>query len=247
MRRTRGFIAMLLTIVMSLCCFAYAADDIVIDVQDGHMKTGSYNIKLANTDKPISIGLEDGNVIATVLTDKGDTMRVNLGQGRVALTKSANPYVTIQQGSSSSATGSKLGNTGATGTCPACGKSLASGDHTKLRCGHYVCKVGEKHFRVCPYCNDFLCLSTGDHTPCPICGDGLCNHDDTKCYYRHNPAPTPFQTTDPDGKIIYYYLSPDGVFMMGNPNKTKGKVWSPAIEWLRKYHPTPSPIPTATP
>ena len=59
--------------------------------------------------------------------------------------------------------------------CPQCGKPLETGDHSKLRCGHYVCVVGKRHFRICDTCNHYLCNNV-NHDKCPACGGGYCRH-----------------------------------------------------------------------
>lgn len=243
MKRLRALFASLLALGLSVALVACAAEDIIIDVVDNSLRTGSYNIPLASSDKPISISLEGGNVIVTAASATGGSIRLDLGQGRVALTRRANPFVRIDQAPGGTGGTQTAGQDDGSGNCVQCGKPLSVGDHSRLRCGHYVCKTGKNHLRVCPSCNDFMCSSTEDHTACPICGVGFCAHNDFKCYYRQNPAPTPFQTTDPQGNVVYYYLSPDGVFMMGNPSGEKGKVWSPGLVWERK-HATPSPSPT---
>jgi len=245
MKWLRALVASLLALGLSACLVAGAADDIIIDVVDNSLRTGTYNIPLASTDKPISIGMENGNVIVTVASATGGSIRLDLGQGRVALTRRANPFVRIEQAASTDTGGGtqRAGQDDGSGNCKHCKKPLSVGDHSRLRCGHYACRTGKGHLRACSSCNAYLCSSSDDHRLCPICGVGFCNHDDHKCYYRHNPAPTPFQTTDPQGNVVYFYLSPDGVFMMGNPSGEKGKVWSPALQWERNSVPTPSPTP----
>lgn len=242
MRWLRALVASLLALGLGVGLVAHAADDIIIDVVDNSLRTGSYNIPLAAVDKPISIGLENGNVIITVSSATGGSIRLDLGQGRVALTRRANPYVRIEQAGGSPGQQSAALDDGS-GNCKVCAKPLAIGEHSKLRCGHYVCKTGKNHLRVCPSCNKFMCTSGADHTPCPACGVGMCNHDNHKCSYVHNPAPTPFHTTDPQGNTLYFYLSPDGVFMMGDPSGKKGEIWAPGHVWERE-HPSPSPTPT---
>lgn len=250
MRSFRTLVAAFLLLMLLVGQIAVAADDIIIDVENGNLKTGSYNIPLAKTDRPISVGMEDGNVILVVQTDTGSTIRLNLGQGRVALTTRANSYVRIEQ--TSSATGDSLGGQAGqddgSGNCTICHKPLSTGDHSRYACGHYVCKVGAGHAGgICPTCRTPLC-SGGEHTVCPQCGVGFCGHDDFKCSYRHNPAPTPFQTTDPAGGTVYFYLSPDGVFMLGNPTGKKPTIWSPSTEYMKRTgNITPTPNPNISP
>jgi hypothetical protein len=251
MRRLRALITGLLLLLFVFGQIAVAADDIIIDVENGNLKTGSYNIPLAKSvDRPISVGMEDGNVILVVQTDTGSTIRLNLGQGRVALTTRANSFVRIEQ--TSTATGNITSGLAdqddGSGNCKICGKTLAAGDHSRFPCGHYVCKVGANHRGgICRTCRVALC-GEGDHTVCPRCSIGFCSHDDFACSYRHNPAPTPFETTDPaTGEKLYFYLSPDGVFMLGNPSGEKPSEWSPAIENLFERYPSPSPMVTWNP
>lgn len=243
MKRLRAFITGLLLLLLIFGQVAVAADDIIIDVENGNLKTGSYNIPLAKTDRPISVGMENGNVILVVQTDAGSTIRLNLGQGRVALTTRANPYVRIEQTSNTTGgmtSGSEDQDDGS-GNCVICGTSLAVSDHSRFPCGHYVCKVGSNHKGgICSTCHKPLCNNDLDHTPCPQCGKGFCEHDDFLCSYRHNPAPSPFVTTDPAGGTLYFYLSPDGVFMLGNPTGKKPAVWSPAVDNLKGRFPTPT-------
>ena len=251
MRRLRALITGFMLLLILFGQAAIAADDIIIDVENGNLITGSYNIPLDKTaDRPISIGMEDGNVILVVLTDAGSTIRLNLGQGRVALTTRANPYVRIEQtsGTTGGATGGQEGQDDGSGNCIICGNPLAVGDHSRYPCGHYVCKVGPGHpGRICPTCGEPLC-DGGDHTVCPRCGKGYCGHDDHACSYRHNPAPTPFETTDPiTGEKLYFYLSPDGVFMLGNPTGERPEEWSPGQEYMYGSWPAPSPVPTWNP
>ena len=250
MRRLHSLAAIVLCLLILFGQTAIAADDdIIIDVENGNLVTGIYNIPLAKSDRPISVGMEDGNVVLIVQSDTGGAIRLDLGRGRVALTTRANPYVRIEQ--TSSATGNVLGGLegqdDGSGNCTICGNPLATGDHSRYRCGHYVCKVGPNHSgSICPTCGKPMCLSTDvDHTVCPQCGVGFCGHDDRVCSYRHNPAPTPFQTTDPAGGTLYFYLSPDGVFMMGNPTGEKPLVWSPSSIYLKTRN-TKTPDPDAT-
>ena len=248
MRRLRALIAGFMLLFILFGQVAVAADDIIIDVENGNLITGSYNIPLNPTaDRPISIGMEDGNVILVVQTDAGSTIRLNLGQGRVALTTRANPFVRLEQasGTSGGATGGTEGQDDGSGNCVKCGRPLSVGNHSRYPCGHYVCVVGRDHpGGICPTCGEPMC-DGGDHTVCPRCGKGYCNHDDNACSYRHNPAPTPFQMIDPvTGEIVYTYTDPAGGFTMGNPTGEKAEEWSPGQEFMHGTWPLPSPIPT---
>jgi len=251
MRRLRALVTGFLLLLVLFGQAAVAADDIIIDVENGNLITGSYNIPLDKVaDRPISVGMENGSVILVVLTDAGSTIRLNLGQGRVALTTRANPYVRIEQTSSATGgmTSGQEDQDDGSGNCTICKTPLAVGDHSRYPCGHYVCLVGLYHKGgICPTCHEPLC-NKEDHTPCPSCGKGFCGHDDFKCSYRHNPAPTPFEITDPaTGGKLYYYISPDGVFMLGNPTGKKPTIWSPAYENIRIRFPTPTPRPPWNP
>lgn len=96
---------------------------------------------------------------------------------------------------------------------------------------------------------------------CPRCNKRYCVHDDIACGYRLNPAPTPFSTTDADGKTVTQYLAPDGSYYAGPPigqPTHKYAVWSPGYIYMETRAtptptatwpwntPTPSPIPTPT-
>lgn len=225
-------------LIIFLLCFAgstYATDgSATIDVVDGVLIVAGQRLELGDVEKPIKVRMENGEVILDVTTKLG-TETVNLGSKQIAMTERASQYAQVVQ--------STTENSGATGTCPACGKSMSSGDHTKLRCGHYACKAGANHLAICKSCGRYTCNNV-DHTPCPGCGVGMCAHNDLTCDYTRNPAPTPFHTKNAEGKTVYYYISPDGTYVMGYPTSSPW-VWAPAKEYLdAKATPTPSPSPT---
>ena len=94
----------------------------------------------------------------------------------------------------------------------------------------------------CRYCG----VSMKEHV-CPRCNKRYCQHDDFACSYKNNPAPTPFSTTDADGKVVKFYIAPDGKSYAGiplNASTSKYSEWSPGYEY-RDTHATP--VPTATP
>lgn len=221
---------------------AAAADDIMIDVENGVLKTGIYEIPLSKSvEKPISVGMEDGNVILIVQTEVGSKIRLNLGQGRAAFTSRSNAYLRLWQASD------LAGGQGGNENCEICEKPLSYGNHSRLPCGHYVCVVSPNHNGgVCPTCNNLYC--DGDnHAICPQCGVGFCGHDDDACPSRFDPALYPFAATGPTGEALYYYLSPDGEFMIGHPGGEPPPEWSPAFDYLSSASPASSPAPTWQP
>ncbi len=228
-------------IVLMLCgLVATAADDIQIDVVDGHFISGDHDIPMANVSKPISLGAVNGEVVVRIQTAFGE-VELNLGKGRVAVTQRASDYVTLQMPSTPQA--QQPAQQSLQGDCPQCGSPLAQGDHRKLPCGHYACQEEPGHPRICTSCRKYMCNKV-DHTKCPGCGVGACRHDDKKCTYRHNPVPKPFSTKNAEGKTVYYYVDPSGVYFIG-ANGTPW-VWSPAKSFpigTPPKTPTPSPTP----
>lgn len=80
-----------------------------------------------------------------------------------------------------------------------------------------------------------------DHI-CPGCKTAYCVHDDIKCGYRLNPAPTRFSTKGPDGKTVSFYIAEDGSHMAGVPPQSKYEVWTPSKAYMdSRATPTPSP------
>ncbi len=239
MKRFRVILASALLLALVFAVAAQAADDIKLDVVDGNFVSGEYNIPLAkNVEKPILIGMANGDVILRITTTFGD-MELNMGKGRVVLTERASGYVQVQKASSSANANPTPVNTG---TCPACGLSMAQGNHTKLECGHYYCLVGPGHPRICPSCQKYTCNKV-DHTPCPGCGVGACRH--VSCDWSRNPFPTPYSRKAEDGSTIYYYLDPNGEYYIGSAVGTPYP-WSPAQTYALQFA-TPKPTPLITP
>lgn len=244
MRRFRAAGVVALFLIICVFLVAYAADQIVIDVVNGNFRSGQYDIPLADVETPITISMQNGDVILHITTTFG-VMELNMGPGRVALTERASSYAKVSRGTAAtpSGTGAFLQPQG-TGPCPVCGEPLSEGDHRQLACGHYACLVGANHLQRCPHCGEFLCRSTDiDHTPCPRCGVGVCAHDDFACDYFRNPAPTPFVTTDPNGNTVYYYTDVDGAYVLGYAT-SKPWSWQPGVDFGKRI---PTPEPSVTP
>ena len=74
--------------------------------------------------------------------------------------------------------------------CPTCYKSITSGDHSALDCGHKACEDG--NHAKCEACENYLCLG-GDHSALPCghkaCEDGehtLCQCGNYLCIGEHS-------------------------------------------------------------
>lgn len=85
----------------------------------------------------------------------------------------------------------------------------------------------------------------GQHI-CPRCDTPYCIHDDIACSYRLNPAPTPWNTKNPDGTTVYFWISSDGTIHRGNPENKKPDEWSPSKPYMDAIA-TPAPTETVPP
>lgn len=97
----------------------------------------------------------------------------------------------------------------------------------------------------CPYCG--IRDIDGTHV-CPRCNTPYCIHDDIACSYRLNPAPTPWNTKNPDGTTVYFWISSDGTYYLGNPENKKPDDWSPSkpyMDAIATPEPTETPLPTS--
>jgi hypothetical protein len=209
----------------------------VIDVSAGHFILGEYYFLLENVAAPISIGVIDGNVLVEIQTAEG-IETLSLGEGSLSLTERAVPYVTILEAAEGS-----VFSLGQYDACAVCGRSTGIGNHQRLKCGHYGCLVSIEHLRICSSCAGFEC-SSKDHSRCPHCKVRMCIHENIKCEYMRNPAPTPYTTRVPGEGMQYYSISEDRTRVDGalevGPRTTP---WSPGEEFVRTPPPSPSPTP----
>lgn len=96
---------------------------------------------------------------------------------------------------------------------------------------------------TCKSCGKTYKNTEKDTHICPRCGLPYCAHDDIKCGYRLNPAPTPFSTKNAEGKNVYGGVSEDYSMYWGTPNGKAPTVWAPGPSFLPTASPSPSPIP----
>lgn len=199
-----------------------ARGDMIVNVVDGRLVFGSYNLELADSATPIEMGTIDGETVLHVRTTSG-LVTINLGDTKVSLTQQAAERTrSMGAASSSGSTGSGAGGD----TCPICGRSLAIGNHTRLVCGHYGCQVPADHVRWCEDCGNFRCNGE-DHSKCEHCGVRWCVHVDYECEYMRNPVPSPTPTPsptntttptpDPNATPSLYHVEADGSAVYGAP------------------------------
>lgn len=231
------FLALILVMGAYVPFAAQAQGELIINVVEGRLKCGEYDLPLADTPSPVALGFAGGNTLLRVTTPDG-VVDINLGGRQVAFTQRAATYVTEMH-----LDHADYADTGE--VCPTCGRSTTLGNHTKMSCGHYGCLKPADHLQVCSACKGYLCNSA-DHSVCSSCKVRKCVHVDLECEYTRNPAPTPYVTVGPDGSIQYNYTDPSGAYAEGKPGPT-ALPWIPAIiDYAIKYA-TPSPNPNPFP
>ncbi|MCL1964312.1 MAG: hypothetical protein FWF69_04545 [Firmicutes bacterium] len=233
------FLAVLWALAGCVSVSVSEADEVVINVVDGHFLCGEYDIVLdQDREKPIALGYIHGDAIVQLMTEHG-MEEISFGPVHVALTLDVIPYITEL-----SYELDEIPDTDE--ICPICGKSTKIGNHTLLPCGHWGCLKAAGHLKKCTYCHEHFCDGK-DHSPCPHCKVPWCVHVDLKCPYTRNPAPTAYMTAGPDGKPVYFHIeaSPtDGGYEGRDGVKELG--WAPQVEFM-KTRPTQPPTPTPRP
>lgn len=231
-RRKRALCVLTALLLVIAPGMPVAQGDVIVNVVDGRLIFGDYNLELADGATPIEMGTIDGNTVLHVRTTSG-LVTINLGDTKVSLTQQAAAR-TRSMGNTSSGSGTSdgTGTAGDDGICPICGRSLAIGNHTRLVCGHYGCEVPADHVRLCEDCGHYRCNGQ-DHTKCEHCGVRWCVHVDYECEYSRNPVPTPTPTPspspsssttsaptptpDPNATHSYYHVEDDGTAVYGAP------------------------------
>lgn len=206
--------------------------EFIIDVVDQHFRCNGYDIPLADMDIPIAVGIIDGNVTIKINTPTG-IQKLSLGQGSLSLTENAVSFVSILEQAVPSAL-----QLDAYDICSVCGRSLGIGYHQELECGHYGCIVLIDHVKFCSACDQYMCNGK-DHTSCPHCKVRMCVHENIKCEYMRNPAPTPYSTKVPGGAVQSYQFSDDYSSIDGTING-RPREWTPGIDYERR-NATPPP------
>lgn len=204
----------------------------VIDVVDHHFLCNGYDFLLADAENPIAVGIVDGIVTVEINTPDG-LQALSLGEGILSLTENAVPFVKVLE----QVDPSEL-RLEAYEKCQICGRSVGIGYHQKQECGHYGCLVAVDHVSICSACDDYVC-NGNDHNRCEHCKVHMCVHENIKCEYMRNPAPTPYSTKVPGGAVQYYQITED---YSGAEGAVGGvpKQWTPGIEF-EKRNATPVP------
>ena len=182
-------------------------------------------------EKPISVGIVAGEIWVAIQTEE-EMLEINLGPGRLALTERALPYVEPMEVAVIDEYEEYEEFEGV--KCELCGRSKTFGRHYIMDCGHIGCKVSLDHPQECPFCFEYKCNGQ-NHEVCTYCKKAWCVHDNLKCPYSRNPAPTPFETSDPAGESKTHYKSNDGKFLLGPPEGQNTSVWIPGDDFYESH------------
>ncbi len=228
--RSRVSLALVAVLFASLCLSAAAvAEPLNIDYVDGVLSIGENKLVLDLTKTPVIRLVVEGEELALYAQTTSGEMRVTLPnleeylisdtawillkeaveEAEKAAEEAPVVYVTPAP-VSAAAVSAPL--------CEACGESTATGDHTKLKCGHYFCLVGESHPTICSYCKRYTCNSLNHYAVCDICGNHVC----TKAH-RENCSAKASSTgaiVSADGKS-FTIVSRNRSYYDGNPEKVK--------------------------
>lgn len=179
--------ALLVALVALLCLSTVAyAEPLVIDYAKGELTIGENVLVLApDVEAPVAFEVaEDGAVTMVIQATIGE-MRVQLETAEIALTEAAKEYfealefefpeeLTVTDAKVEPEAEPAPAPAVSEARCDACGGVLSSGNHSKLDCGHYACKVSASHPTTCEYCGKYKCNGLDHATVCTICGKHVC-------------------------------------------------------------------------
>lgn len=135
MKLLRILLGLMLILVLCMGTVTHAAEEIIIDVVDNELQVQGYRVELAQVDKPITVDLQNNEIILYVMSTVGE-VELNLGPGTIALTQRSVEYVQLTPNAQGGPTSSNKVST----VCKDCGASNKNGEHICPRCGLPYCK-----------------------------------------------------------------------------------------------------------
>lgn len=214
MKRFCSFLVLLVLLLALPLASTATSSEVFLDVRDGVLYFGSYEIPLSATDKPIAVDKDDTSIYLYVQTPDGQRS-FDLGRVSLSISSGAVPYVSLDRidptqtpaapASTARPTAKPTADIRQQDPCPLCGKSNYHGGHI-----------------------------------CPLCGQPFCKHDQNACLRIANPAKTPIPTKNAEGKNVTYYAAEDGSYVMGGPGSSN--IWRPDSYITPSPSPTIDPM-----